>query len=54
MGFFNKLFSKKEEEKNQLKEDLNKGLEKSRKGFFGKLATSFAGTVLRQHWCWPG
>ncbi len=43
MGFFNKLFSKKEEEKNQLKEDLNKGLEKSRKGFFGKLATSFAG-----------
>jgi fused signal recognition particle receptor len=43
MGFFNKLFNKKEEEKNQLKEDLNKGLEKSRKGFFGKLATTFAG-----------
>ena len=43
MGFFDKLFTKKEAEKNQLKEDLDKGLEKTRKGFFGKIATSFAG-----------
>ncbi len=43
MGFFNKLFGKKEEEKEQLKQDLDKGLEKSRKGFLGKLATTFAG-----------
>jgi fused signal recognition particle receptor len=43
MGFFDKLFTKKEEEKHQLKEDLDKGLEKTRKGFFGKIATTFAG-----------
>ena len=34
---------KKKRRKNQLKEDLDKGLEKTRKGFFGKIATSFAG-----------
>jgi fused signal recognition particle receptor len=43
MGFFGKLFGKKEEEKQQLKEDLNQGLERSRKGFFQKIATTFAG-----------
>ncbi|MGH1334492.1 MAG: signal recognition particle-docking protein FtsY [Aureispira sp.] len=44
MGLLNKFFGKKsEEEKEQIKEDLDKGLEKSRKGFFNKIATTFAG-----------
>lgn len=44
MGLLDKFFGKKsEEEKEQIKEDLDKGLEKSRKGFFGKIATTFAG-----------
>lgn len=44
MGFFDKFFGKKtEEEQQQFKEDLDKGLEKSRKGLFNKIATTFAG-----------
>lgn len=43
MSFFNKIFGKKEEEQQQLKDDLDQGLEKSRKSFFGKVAHAFAG-----------
>jgi fused signal recognition particle receptor len=44
MGLLDKFFGKKsEEEQEQIKEDLDKGLEKSRKGFFSKIATTFAG-----------
>jgi fused signal recognition particle receptor len=44
MGLLNKFFGKKsEEQQEQIKEDLDKGLEKSRKGFFNKIATTFAG-----------
>ena len=37
MGFFDKLFGKKE------KEDLNKGLEKTKQSFFGKIGRAIAG-----------
>jgi len=37
MGFFNKLFGKKE------KETLNEGLSKTKESFFGKLAKAIAG-----------
>lgn len=37
MGFFSKLFGKKE------KEDLNQGLEKTKQSFFGKIARAIAG-----------
>jgi fused signal recognition particle receptor len=37
MGFFDKLFGKKE------KEDLNKGLEKTKQSFFGKIGRALAG-----------
>ena len=43
MSFLNKIFGKKEEEQQQLKDDLDQGLEKSRKSFFGKVAHAFAG-----------
>jgi fused signal recognition particle receptor len=37
MGFFDKLFGKKE------KEQLDKGLERTREGFFSKLSKAIAG-----------
>lgn len=37
MGFFNKLFGKKQ------KEDLNQGLEKTKQSFFGKISKAIAG-----------
>ena len=37
MGFFDKFFSKDK------KEDLDKGLEKTKEGFFGKLSRAVAG-----------
>lgn len=44
MGLLNRFFGKKsEEEKEQIKDDLDRGLEKSRKGLFSKIATAFAG-----------
>lgn len=44
MGLFDKFFGKKtEKEQQQFKEDLDKGLEKSRKGLFNRIATTFAG-----------
>lgn len=44
MGLFDKFFGKKtEEEQQKFKEDLDKGLEKSRKGLFNRIATTFAG-----------
>lgn len=44
MGLFDKFFGKKtKEEQQQFKDDLDNGLEKSRKGLFSKIATTFAG-----------
>src|SRR5436190_8951827 len=37
MGFFNKLFSKKE------KENLDQGLQKTKEGFFAKITKAIAG-----------
>lgn len=42
MGFFDKLFNRKEQ-KEELKEDLNKGLEKTNKSMFEKITKAVAG-----------
>ena len=44
MGFFNKLFGKKE------KESLDQGLQKTKEGFFAKISKAIAGksTVMKK------
>ena len=43
MGFFDKIFGKKEKEKEIQKENLDQGLQKTKESFFTKITKAIAG-----------
>ena len=50
MGFFNKLFSRDSKQEKQEKETLDKGLEKTKTGFFSKIKRVVARGRISPGW----